>query len=329
MDIVRTITAALTATALLIVGGLLFQPLVGVRAPIEINQKLQTKVSPELLGQKISDAAREGRAEDIEMYAGIAERIGVPLPTAVITQLHRANGANATRLSVASTDLFAPDLHDVRNESTKMISGEAYSEVILGLSVLGVGVARQVIMEDEVRLTHESLALLKQAKRQRALTPEFSRIIGGQLRDTIDFRSYKRTLPSAPLDNADAARIALRTYTERDKKALPFVELESIDKLRKNVGHGGTISLLSLVKTGEDLETLAEISENYGEQTRGVVELLGASVLEQNPASNGFVDFLRINGVSLVCWALALVIILYGRRIVWRRSFGRHAYAST
>lgn len=329
MDIVRTITAALAATALLIVGGLLFQPVIGARSPVDIDRQLQVKVSPKLLGEKISDAVREGRAADIEMYAGIAERVGVALPTKVVTELHRSNGAYATHLSMASTDLFAPDLSDVRNESTKMISGEAYSEVILGLSVLGVGVARQVTMNDEAGLTHESLALLKQAKRQRALTPEFSRVIGGHLRDTIDFRSYKRALPSEPLDNADAARIALRTYTERDDKALPVVELKSIDKLRMNVGHSETINLLSHVKTGEDLETLAEISENYGNQTRGVIELLGASVLGQKPASGGFGDFLAINAVSLACWAFALAIILYGRRIVWRHSFGRSAYVST
>lgn len=316
-----------------------------------IMQELDAVVSSDELDGRILEALADNRQDDAEMYAEIAAYMDRELApqtrdalaasqttTAVVLRntgsffegFVSGEGSDSAAFAGAVTsDLTViGDIRDISSEGSKMVAGEDYSQIILGLSVVGLAVTAGTVATAGGGLpARVGVSLLKVAKKAGTMTSSFADELGTLVSRAVDFPALRRTLDDVSLADPASTRRAIGAYTDNVKSAELFPVLSRMDEMRTAVGPAESVRLMRYVDNTRDLENVADMSRTLGVKTRGIIELTGKTSLR---AFKGAINILR--WMLEWVWALGVAVVgwlgLAGSRRVIKRRRTRSAQQS-
>ena len=187
-----------------------------------IQAELAATVTPQDLDMAINRALDSNAYEDALMYAEIAAYASIPLSDATRTRIEEAGtlllriardtgsffegfltGAGSDTAgfagAIASDLTVVGDVRDIGREGAKLVSGEEYSELILGLSVVGVAATAATVATGGGALPVKiGVSLMKVAKRTGTLTRAFARELRNIVRAAVNFPASQNPQHSQP-----------------------------------------------------------------------------------------------------------------------------------
>ncbi len=325
------------------IGAYLIEPGMELTPEQAVRYDLQQTTSTEDLSNRINTSLEEGDYDSAVMYSEIAEFAGFALSPEAADAMHQASGITATigrttgdlvggfftgeatsvaglSGAVASDLTVIGDVRDISNQAPKMLAGEPYSEIILGLSVVGVGVTGATVATGGGGLPGRiGVTLLKVAAKTGSLTADFSRTLTRMVGDAVNFPGLRQTLRSVSLTDSAATREAVTVYARSINTAELAPVVARMNDIRGNAGAAETVRLMRYVDNTEDLEDIAGMSAALGRKTRGVAEITGKSSLRAFKTTLNIVEFIIRNIIAFLSWLGSLILFAFGRRIVRRR----------
>lgn len=263
---------------------------------------LETTNGPDL-SRRINMALDEDAYDDAVMYAEIADYIDVPLDAETQARLEaedafsrraaRNTGNFVTGFvtgegdstpafmgAMASDLTVVGDVRDIGSEGTKLVRGEEYSKMILGLSVVGLAATTATVATGGGGLPARiGVSILKVAKKAGTITAGFTRDVTRVLQEAMNFNKLGDTLRAVDLGDTAATRRAITEYADGVSMAKVTPILDDVAALERTAGPAETVRLMRYVDNTEDLARVSKMSGKLGTKTRGVIELTGKTGL--------------------------------------------------
>lgn len=268
-----------------------------------IKAELAQTTSGSDLSRRIDKALDEGAFDDAVMYADIADYMGSAIEAGTAARLAREKapgrtalrntgsffegfitgegGDTASFMGAITSDLTViGDLRDIGVEGTKLVNGEEYSRLVLGLSVVGLtATAATVATGGSAIPARIGVSLLKVARKAGTLTARFTHDLGRLVSEAVNFEKLRGTLRSVDLADSAATRHAIADYANGVSMAKLSPVLGNVAALEKTVGPAETVRLMKFVETTDDLANVTKMSGKLGTKTRGIAELTGKTSL--------------------------------------------------
>lgn len=335
----RALFAFVVFFALVGVGVAFLDPDTELTPEEAVQWELQQTVTSEDLDTRIAAALEEDDYETALVYQDISEFAGIGLSEDTMDALRRAGGITAsigrtgTQLAsgfftgeseslagltgaVASDLTVVGDVRDISREGPAMIAGEPYNELILGLSVVGVGVTGATVATGGGGLPGRvGVSLLKVAAKTGSLTAEFSRVLGRLVSDAVNFPALRQTLETVRLSDTAATREAVTAYARSVRTSELAPVIARMNDIRGSAGAAESVRLMRYVRSTDDLDDIAAMSTTLGRKTRGVIELTGKTTLRAFKTTLNILEFIIRNIISFLSWLGSSLMVLFGRRI--------------
>ncbi len=317
--------------------------------PVEnaVKSELAAATSPAQINLKILQALEKDDVEDADMYLEVAHFLDFDVPQTTISKLADAHELSATVVrntyqfsegfvtgkgdsnaglagAVTSDLTVIGDLRDIATEGTKMLADQEYSELVLGLSVVGVGLTAATIATGGGLIAKAGVSLVKAAKRAGRMTNEFVEVLTRLTRDAVNFPLLRQTLRGVDLSDLTKTQRVLGEYGRNVRAARLLPILTRLGDVNNAVGPAETIRLMKFMKTGENLDDVAVMTKRFGVKSRGIMELTGKIALRSFKTSFRVVEWLAGSLASLFMWIGGLVVLSLMRGI---RLFSRRARA--
>lgn len=308
-----------------------------------IRAELAWKTSPEDMSQRV-DAALEAKAwDDAAMYAEIAAFMDMPLGPATQVRLEAENAfaRRAARntssfvtgfvtgtgedtpafMGALASDLtVVGDIRDIGSEGTKLVRGEEYSTMILGLSVVGLAATTATVATGGGGLpARVGVSVLKVARKAGTITAGFARDMTRLLNEAMNFDKLGDTLRAVDLADSAATRRAVTSYADGISLARVMPVLDDVAAIERAAGPAETVRLMRYVENTEDLASVSKMTAKYGTKTRGIMEITGKTSLRAFKTAWNLV-LLALQWVWAIAGGIgALVAASLGRRVMRRR----------
>jgi hypothetical protein len=212
-------------------------------------------------------------------------------------------GAIAADLTVVG------DVRDIAGEGTKLIRGEEYSELILGLSVVGVAAtAATVATGGGGVIAKTGVSILKVAKRTGHLTVEFAQTLTRMTRDAVNMPELTRVLRNTNLGDLRATEGAITSYARTVRGAEIFPVLGKLGDVSRATSPAETVRLMKYVRSTENLDDIAAMSAKYRKKTRGIIELTGKASLRAFKTALNIIELI----IEYILWFLGWLATLFG-----------------
>jgi hypothetical protein len=329
---------------LLTVGGIAALYFTDYRFEITQDEAIQRDVRAHATGadldKRINDAIGRDDIDDATMYSDIAASMGWPLSPSTDKRLKNATSTVAS--VVRNTGQFASgfvtgeggtsmaglagavtsdltvvgDVRDIASEGTKMVEGKPYSELVLGLSVVGVAATAAVVATGGGGVVAKlGVSVLKVAKRAGTLTVDFARTLTRLTRDAVNTPELLRVLRGTNLRDVRATEEAITAYARGVRTAEIGPVLRRLEELSRNTSPSEAVRLLRYVHTTKDLDDVTVMSARLGKKTRGIVELTGKAALRLFKTSLNILEFLIEKILWLGGWLLTLLGMSATKRV--------------
>lgn len=303
-----------------------------LRTPIEhvLKAELNAKADERRVLRLIDAAIARDDPAEADMYVDIAARMGIAPPAATLeklktaltpeAKLHRSAqefGAAATGGTGVSEVALAGalgaeagtagDLRDIMLEGSKLASGGAYDQVVLGLSVAGLQLGAEG--ESDMALA-KAAGVWKVAHRNGLLQEEMRIKLMDALSSAVALDDLKGVLAGLSFGSKDEADAALRPIAAKTQIAPlePFLAAGSM--LVQHAGDAEAVRLAALAETPEQLAGLAQMSVQFGKITRGVVILTGARQPSDFKTTQPIEEAIQINPVPVALWTAVLLAMM-------------------
>jgi hypothetical protein len=309
--------------------------------PIEAAVRAETmeSASPEKIDQLVLAALERDDIEDADMYVEVASFLDYELPESTLSKLNDAHSLSATVVrntyqfgegfvtgkgdsnaglagAVTSDLTVIGDIRDIAAEGTKMLAGQDYSELILGLSVIGVGVTAATIATGGGGIIAKAgISLVKAARRTGHLTSEFATVLTRMSNEAVNMPLLRQTLRGVDLTDLTRTERVLTDYSKNVKAAKILPLLSRLGEINAKVGPAETIRIMRFVKTGEHLDDVAVMTKRFGLKSRGIMELTGKFALRSFKTSFRLVEWFAKSASALVLWVGGLVVMSLMRNV--------------
>ena len=319
---------------------------IGFTIPIEkaVKADLAASASPNLVNQKILEALERDDIADADLYAEIAKFMNYRLPPETQTKLDDAHTLSATVVrntwefgegfatgegdtnagiaGAVSSDLtVVGDVRDIAGEGGKMVAGQEYNELVLGLSVVGLGVTAATIATGGGGIVVKAgVSLFKAARRTGKLTKEFAETLTRLTSDAVNMPLLRQTLRSTDLTDLAKTQRVFSDYGRNVRAAKLIPVLNRMSEIHKAVGPAETIRLLKYVKTTENLDDVGAMTKRFGIRSRGIMELTGKTALRSFKTGFKVIDWMWDRIWGFATWIGGLIAMLAARGV---RIFGR------
>lgn len=318
----------------------------GFSIPLEkaVQADLSAATSPTLLNQKIVGALERDDIDDADMYVEIAKFMNYELPPETMKKLDDAHALSATVVrntwqfgegfatgeadtnaglagAVASDLTVVGDVRDIAGEGGKMLRGEPHSELILGLSVIGIGVTAATIATGGGGIVVKAgVSLMKAAKRTGRLTAEFAQSLTRLTSEAVNMPLLRQTLRATDLSDLKKTEEVFAAYGRNVKGSRLIPVLGKLGDLNTAVGPAETVRLMRFVKTTENLDDVTAMTKRFGVKSRGIMELTGKTALRSFKTSFKLLEWIAEGIWGLITWLAALIGMALMRGV---RMFGR------
>lgn len=292
----------------------------------------------------VSDAVAREDAGDATLYLDIARKLDIPLAgglEAAALALEAREDSLETQFAdylagfltgegetlaglggAITSDLTVyGDIRDIVVEGGKMIAGEEYSELILGLSAVGLAATVGTVATGGGGIVVKAgLSFVKYAKRTGHLTAAFAARLLHLADEAVDMPALKRALREINLADPVGSWAALTKYARTVKGARIFDLLGKMEDIRAAVGTTEALRILKRVETVEEIDDLHGLAKVAGKRTRGVMELTGKSSLRAIKYTANVLQILVEYVWALVLWIAGLLaaIVLRVTISAWR-----------
>ncbi|MGQ0741322.1 MAG: hypothetical protein ACT4OG_03375 [Alphaproteobacteria bacterium] len=318
-----------------------------IRFPISqeeaIQRELRMAATAEELDKRVNDALARDDVDDAEVYSELAAYMGKPLSAETEAKLARAQstaariargtgqfatgfvtgeGTSAAGLAGALTSdvTVVGDVRDIASEGTKLVAGENYSELILGLSVIGIAATAATVATGGGGVVAKAgVSLLKAARRAGTLTAEFAGELTRLVSRAVNTPELARVLRTTNLRDLRATEAAVTQYARGVRQAEIFPVLGRLGDISKTAGPAETVRLMRYVRSTNDLENVSAMSARFGKKTRGVIELTGKTSLRAFKTALNVLEFIIERILAFAAWLLGLLGLSAARRVVRRR----------
>jgi hypothetical protein len=313
-----------------------------------IRRELRPLATTEELDRRVVAALDREDAGEAAMYVEIADYMQRTLPvetralfadamtTSATIPRHAGgfasgfvSGEGATTAefagAVASDLTLIGDIRDIAGEGAKMVAGDDYSQLIFGLSVVGLTASGVTIATGGGGIPAKlGVSALKVAARAGNLTAEFAATLLRLTRDAVNLQGLAITLRGITLTDLRATEEALSSYARGVGQADVFPVMTKMGELGDIVGPGETMRLLRHVRTTDDLDDIAAMGARLGKKTRGVIELTGKTSLRAFRLSLNVFEYLVEWIATFIAWIAG--ILGFG---VIQRAFRRRRTKAT
>lgn len=308
-----------------------------------IKAELAETTSGADLSRRIGAALDEGSYDDAVMYAEIADYADMPLDPEIRARLDEENafsrrvtrntgsfvtgfvtgkgGDTPAFMGAMASDLtVVGDVRDIGSEGTKLVRGEEYSKMILGLSVVGLAATTATVATGGAGLpARVGVSILKVAKKAGTVTAGFTRDIVRILQEAMNFEKLGTTLRAVDLSDTAATRRAIAEYADTVSFAKVTPVLSDVAALERAAGPAETVRLMKYVDNTDDLARIGKMSGTLGTKTRGVIEITGKTGLRAFKTAWNLV-LIALQYVWAIAGGIgALFATALGRRVVRRR----------
>lgn len=320
---------------------------IGFTIPLEkaVKADLAASASPALVNQKIVDALERDDIADADLYAEIAKFMNYRLPPETQAKLDDAHTLSATVVrntwefgegfatgegdtnagiaGAVSSDLTViGDVRDIAAEGGRFVAGQEYNELVLGLSVVGLGVTAATIATGGGGIfVKAGVSLFKAARRTGKLTKEFAESLTRLTGDAVNMPLLRQTLRSTDLSDLAKTQRVFSDYGRNVRAAKLIPVLSRMSEINKAVGSAETVRLLKYVKTTENLDDVGAMTKRFGIRSRGIIELTGKTALRSFKTGFKVIDWMweRIWGFATWIAGLLAMLATRGMRIFGRR----------
>lgn len=314
--------------------------------PVEpfIRAELSEKTTSADLSRRIDEALDNDAYDDAAMYAEIAAYMDMPIAPATQVRLEAENtftrrtarntgsfvtgfvtgtgdDAPAFMGAVASDLTVIGDIRDIGSEGTKLVRGEEYSTMILGLSVVGLAATTATVATGGAGLpARVGVSILKVARKAGTITTGFARDVTRLLQEAMNFDKLGDTLRAVDLADTAATRRAISSYADGVSMARVTPVLDDVAALERAAGPAESVRLMRYVESTEDLARVSKMSGKLGTKTRGIIDITGKTSLRAFKTAWNLV-LMALEWVWAIVGGIgALFATALGRRVVRRRS---------
>ncbi|MCE9523306.1 MAG: hypothetical protein K8S25_12860 [Alphaproteobacteria bacterium] len=318
----------------------------GFSIPIEkaVQADLRAAASPVLINQKILAALERDDIEEADMYLEVGKFMNYEMPAETMAKMDDAHALSATVVrntwqfgegfvtgqsdsnaglaGAVSSDLtVVGDVRDIAAEGTKFLTGQEYSELILGLSVVGIGVTAATVATGGGGIVAKvGISLVKAAKRTGKLTKEFAPTLTRLTSDAVNMPLLRETLRATDLRDLKRTEEVFTAYGRNVRAAGLVPVMSKLSDLNSAVGPSETIRLMRFVKTSEHLDDVTAMTKRFGIKSRGIMELTGKASLRAFKTSFRLIEWVAEGIYGLMMWIGGLILMMLMRGI---RVFGR------
>lgn len=308
-----------------------------------IRAELSEKTSGADLSRRIDVALDSDAYDDAAMYAEIATYMEMPLEPATQVRLEAENafarraarntGSFVTGFvtgtgddtpafmgAVASDLTVIGDIRDIGSEGTKLVRGEEYSTMILGLSVVGLAATTATVATGGAGLPARiGVSVLKVARKAGTITTGFARDVTRVLQEAMNFDRLGDTLRAVDLADTGATRRAITSYADGVSMARVTPLLDDVAALERAAGPAESVRLMRYVESTEDLARVSKMSGTLGAKTRGIIDITGKTSLRAFKTAWNLV-LMALEWVWAIVGGIgALFATALGRRTLRRR----------
>jgi hypothetical protein len=313
----------------------------GYAIPLEkaVKADLITNATPARINGLILQALERDDIEEADMYVEIARFLDYQLRESTLVRLRDAHELSATVVrntyqfgegfvtgtgestaglagAVTSDLTVIGDLRDIALEGGRMIAGEEYSELILGLSVVGVGLTAATIATGGGGIVAKAgISLVKAARRTGRLTAEFSTALTRLTTEAVNMPLLRRTISSVDLTDINRTQRVMADYGRNVRAALLLPVLTRMGEISNRVGPAETVRLMKFVRTGENLDDVAGMTKRFGLRSRGIMELTGKIALRSFKTSFRIMEWVAGQLIGLLAWIGGLILMILMRGI--------------
>ena len=319
----------------------------GVTIPLEkaVQADLLNNATPARVNKLILDALERDDIEEADMYLEIATFLNYQMPESTISRLNDAHELSATVLrnsyqfgegfvtgkgestagiagAVTSDLTVIGDLRDIALEGGRMIAGEEYSELILGLSVVGIGVTAATIATGGGGVIAKAgISLIKAARRTGRLTTEFATSMTRLTTDAVNMPLLRQTVRGLDLTDLTRTQRVISDYGRNVRAAKLLPVLSRMGEISNRVGPAETVRLMKFVKTGENLDDVSDMTRRFGLKSRGIMELTGKVALRSFKTSFKMMEWVASSLYGILMWigGLGVMALMRGVRLFGRR----------
>lgn len=279
--------------------------------PINIDEELQKVGTKEYFETNIQNFLLQGDMESAQEYSELASKINISLSKQIEKDLSQKNEKNLITMvsengkdiyqgfvngkmenqkqfyaSIASDMTVVGDIRDFYKEGLNYINNEPYSEWILGLSAVGIGLSAGQIMAfrgskslDASVTTSLKMgsSVLKISIKTGKLSKEFLEVLKEKISKTVDFQILKNEVDFKSIASAEKSLKSInKAFDLSHIKGIT----QSVDTIKTNTSIYETTKLLEYVKSEQDLKKLADISSKYKNNTKTIFKVLGKGILK-------------------------------------------------
>ena len=204
-----------------------------------IQAELRQNTNGADLSKRIDDGLAAGNYDDAAMYEDIANYIGEPLNPDTVKRLEAAKTTSSTVLrntgsfldgfvtgdgsdsasfagAITSDLTVVGDVRDIGTEGTKLIAGEEFSRLTLGLSVVGLAATTATVATGGGGLPARiGISLLKVAGKAGTITKRFAQDVARLVGEAVNFPKLGATLKGVDLTDVAATRRVVSDYASR------------------------------------------------------------------------------------------------------------------
>jgi len=318
----------------------------GFSIPLEkaVKADLITNATPARVNGLILSALERDDIEEADMYVEIAKFLDYQLPESTIARINEAHELSATVVrntyqfgegfvtgtgestaglagAVTSDLTVIGDLRDIALEGGRMLAGQEYSELILGLSVVGVGVTAATIATGGGGIVAKAgISLVKAARRTGRLTSEFATTLTRLTTDAVNMPLLRRTMSGVDLTDLTRTQRVISDYGRNVRASRLLPVLSRMGEISNRVGPAETVRLMKFVKTGENLDDVSDMTKRFGLRSRGIMELTGKIALRSFKTSFRMMEWVAQSIMAILAWVggLVLMILMRGVRLFKR-----------
>ncbi len=266
----------------------------------DVDLIMKDKLANGYLDSEIKKAIEEKRFKDITIYTKLADRFGIELKkstkdlvageSTTVKKLTRGvknfvsgfvsgEAESGVEVAGAITSDFTlyGDLRDISKEGRKFIEDRPYDKLILGVSMAGVALsASQLITLGGSSSLKVAASSLKIAKRQKALTKGFSKIVSQKISKSIDFNALKSIKYGSLKEIKNSSKIIKNSVNLKPLKPL----FNNLHTIQKNTSVADSIHLLKYIDNTKELKSVAKLSKRYKGATRGIFKIMGKNIFK-------------------------------------------------
>ena len=172
------------------------------------------------------------------------------------------------------------DIRDAAREGTRMASGQAADELVLGLACVGLAVtAGTYATFGATAPVRAGLSLAKVARKSGQLGGEMAVTIGRMLRGVVDWGALKRALGSMSISEPQLAIRAAREAVKVERAGGLMRLARDVGRVQSKAGTRAALDGLKIAETPREMSRVAKLAEKEGGKTRAILKVVGRGAI--------------------------------------------------